>query len=101
MVALIVALLSVVLPLVHLAFSESRSRRRVIYLLLLYALVLDVGVMGVFIGLISHVFFADQTAESIGWQPGSPFQFDIMYSHKGSESALEIFPSRPPLSYTA
>ena len=75
---IIVALLSVLLPLAHLALSKvPRTRARVIRLLLLYALVLDVGVIGLPLGFIPHVFFADQTARSIGWPPGSPFQFEV------------------------
>lgn len=78
MIAIIVALLSVLLPLAHLALSKvPRTRARVIRLLLLYALVLDVGVIGLPLGFIPHVFFADQTAQSIGWPPGSPFQFEV------------------------
>src|SRR6266508_3973919 len=58
MIGLIVALLSVLLPLIHLGLSRHpRTRGRVIHLLLLYALVLDVGV--------------------IGLPPGSPFQFEV------------------------
>ena len=49
----------------------------VIHLLLLYALVLDVGVIGLPLGFIPHVFFADQAARLIGWPPGSPFQFEV------------------------
>jgi hypothetical protein len=78
MIALIIALLSVLLPLVHLVFSGvPRTRTRVVYLLLLYALVLDVGVTGLFFGFSPHVFFADHAAQLIGWQPGSPFQFEV------------------------
>jgi uncharacterized protein DUF6790 len=74
MIALIVVLLSVLLPLAHLALSKApRTRQRVIRVLLLYALVLDVGVIGLPLGFIPHVFFADATARLIGWQPGSPF----------------------------
>lgn len=75
---LIVTLLSVVLPLAHLALSKApRTKERVVELLLLYALVLDVGVLGIVLGFIPHVFFADETARLIGWAPGSPFQFEV------------------------
>lgn len=75
---LIVALLSVLLPLAHLFLSKRpRTRKRVVELLLLYALVLDVGVIGLPLGFIPHVFFADETARLIGWEPGSPFQFEV------------------------
>ena len=78
MIGLIIAILSVVLPAVHLGLSEQpRTRVRVIRLLLLYALLLDVGFIGLLFGFIPHVFFADQAAESIGWPPGNPFQFEV------------------------
>jgi uncharacterized protein DUF6790 len=78
MIALIVAFLMVVLPLVHLALSSaSRTPIRVVHILLFYALVLGVGVIGLPLGFIPHVFFADQAARLIGWAPGSPFQFEV------------------------
>src|SRR5262245_34763905 len=49
MIGITVAVLSVLLPLLHLHLSKQpRTRSRVIHLLLLYALVLDVGVVGFF-----------------------------------------------------
>ena len=88
MVTLIVAILSVLLPLLHLAFSKRpRTRQRVVEILLLYALVLDVGVIGLPLGFIPHIFFADETARSIGWAPGSPFQFEVGF-HDGAWGLL-------------
>jgi Family of unknown function (DUF6790) len=78
MIGIIIALLSVLLPLVHFGCSRHpKTRGRVVHLLLLYALVLDVGVIGLVFGFIPHVFFADQAAHLIGWPPGSPFQFEV------------------------
>jgi hypothetical protein len=78
MIGIIIALLSVVLPLLHLRFSKlPATRDRAVRLLLLYALVLDVGFVGLIFGFIPHVFFADQTAQQIGWPTGSPFQFEV------------------------
>jgi Family of unknown function (DUF6790) len=78
MADLIVALFSVLLPLIHLTLSKRPStRERVIHLLLLYALVLDVGVIGLPLGFVPHVFFPNETARLIGWPPGSPFQFEV------------------------
>ncbi len=78
MIAVIVAILMVVLPLAHLALSKvPRTPRRVVHILLLYALVFGVGVIGLPLGFIPHVYFADETARSIGWPPGSPFQFEV------------------------
>lgn len=67
MLGLIVALLSVVLPLVHLWISRlPRTPGRVLRLLLLYALVLNVGVIGFFLGFVPHVFFPDSPAHKLG-----------------------------------
>src|SRR6266516_5709589 len=78
MIDIIVALLSMLLPFVHLGVCRyPRTRARVIRLLLLYALVLDVGVVGLAFGFIPHVFFADKAAQLIGWPPGSPFQLEV------------------------
>lgn len=74
----IVVVLSVILPIAHLFISKRpRTKERVVTILLLYALVLDVGVLGLPLGFIPHVFFADETARMIGWAPGSPFQFEV------------------------
>ncbi len=78
MITVTIALLSVLLPLLHLAVSkEPRTPHNVVRLLLLYALVLDVGVIGFVFGFIPHVFFADEAARLIGWPTGSPFQFEV------------------------
>jgi hypothetical protein len=88
MLTLVVAILSVLLPLLHLAFSKPpRTRQRVVEILLLYALVLDVGVIGMPLGFIPHIFFADEAARSIGWAPGSPFQFEVGF-HDGAWGLL-------------
>ncbi|MBZ0202827.1 MAG: hypothetical protein K8I03_07410 [Ignavibacteria bacterium] len=63
---------------IHLLVSKKeRSKGRVINIFLLYALVFQVGFIGFFFGFVPHVFFADRTAESIGWVTGSPFQFEV------------------------
>ena len=78
MLGLAVALLSVLLPLAHLAAGKRpMTRQRTVRLLLLYALVLDVGVIGLPLGFVPHVFFPDETARLIGWPAGSPFQFEV------------------------
>lgn len=78
MIGLAIAILSVLFPVIHLFLSrEPRTKLRVVRILLLYALVVGVGVMGLLFGSIPHVFFADETAKMIGWPPGSPFQFEV------------------------
>src|SRR6476620_11609705 len=88
MIALIVALSSLVLPLIHLGLSRHpRTRGRVGHVLLLYALVLDVGVIALPLGFIPHVFFPNQAAELIGGPPGSPFQLEVGF-HDGAWGLL-------------
>jgi hypothetical protein len=78
MIALLIVVLMVALPLLHLGLSKlPRTPLRVVHILLLYALVFGVGVIGLPMGFVPHVFFADQTARSIGWPTGSPFQFEV------------------------
>jgi len=78
MITIALALLSVALPFVHLTvFRQPWTRPNVLRLLLLYAFVLDVGVIGFVFGFIPHVFFPDEAARLIGWPTGSPFQFEV------------------------
>ena len=66
MIALAVAILMVVLPLLHLALSKvPRTPLRVIHILLLYALVFGVGVIGLPLGFVPHVFFPDRRRNSL------------------------------------
>jgi hypothetical protein len=78
MIAVSIVFLSVLLPLLHVMLrAVPRTREGVIHLLLLYALVLDVGVIGFLFGFVPHVFFPNQAADLIGWPRGSPFQFEV------------------------
>ncbi|ODA66410.1 hypothetical protein A7A08_02808 [Methyloligella halotolerans] len=77
MIGLAIAALCVIAPLLHLFLSKQpRTQHRVVRILLLYALVIGAGVMGFLFGFIPHVFFPDEAAKAIGWQP-SPFQFEV------------------------
>ena len=87
MLAVVVAL---VLPLIHLWISPiQRGRGDIVRLLLLYALLLDVGVIGFFLGFVPHVLFADAAAQLIGWPTGSPFQFEVGI-HDGAWGVLGL-----------
>lgn len=78
MIDIFIVIASLLLPFIHLGLSRlPRTRGRAIRLLLVYALALNVGVIGFFFGFIPHVFFADNAAHRIGWPPGSPFQFEV------------------------
>jgi hypothetical protein len=45
--------------------------------------------MGLFLGFIPHVFFADQAAQLIGWPTGSPFEFEVGF-HDGGWGLLGL-----------
>jgi Family of unknown function (DUF6790) len=61
----------------HLSLSKQpRTKSRVVELLLLYLLVVDIGFGGI-LAWYGHTFMADEIAREIGWQPGSPFQFEV------------------------
>ncbi len=66
---------------IHLFVSkEPKTAGRIISVLLLYLLVINVGVGGL-LGFMGHAFRADEVAQSIGWSPGSPFQFEVAVSN--------------------
>lgn len=66
---------------IHLFISRKpKTANRIISVLLLYLLVINVGVGGLF-AFMGHAFRADQVAQSIGWASGSPFQFEIAVSN--------------------
>jgi hypothetical protein len=56
--------------------NHPRTAGRVAEVLLLWLLVINVGVGGVF-GFIGHTVFADTAAASIGWPAGNPFQTEV------------------------
>jgi len=71
---LTVALAAIVL---HLRFDKMpRTGARVVDVALFYLLVIFAGVGGL-MGAVAHTFFAREIALGIGWQPGSPFQFEV------------------------
>ncbi len=78
MVNVVLIVLSLIVPLVHLAVTKGPwTRRNVLRVFLVYAFVFNVGGVGFVFGFIPHVFFADRTAELIGWAKGSGFQFEV------------------------
>ncbi|MBN2479015.1 MAG: hypothetical protein JXA94_02180 [Parachlamydiales bacterium] len=71
------AILAILGFVLHLLFTKKeKSQKRTVELLLLYFLFF-VGGIGSFIAFFAHVFFPDKTAALIGWQSGSPFQFEV------------------------
>lgn len=77
MLAVIFLLASLIGFAIHLFLGrEPRTRARTVELLLLYLLVINIGV-GLLLAWYGHTFMADEIARKIGWQPGSPFQFEV------------------------
>lgn len=68
-----IALLAVI---IHVTFMKQRSAKKIVEVTLLYLLVISVGA-GALIAGFMHVFNGPATAEMIGWQPGSPFQYEV------------------------
>lgn len=61
----------------HLGFGKQpRTKDRIVELLLLYLLAVNVGIGGI-LAWYGHTFMAAEIARKIGWQPGSPFQFEV------------------------
>lgn len=61
---------------VHILFMKQRSAKKIIEITLLYLLVIGVGA-GALVAGFMHVFNGPATAQMIGWQPGSPFQYEV------------------------
>ncbi|MFC1767989.1 DUF6790 family protein [Candidatus Margulisiibacteriota bacterium] len=59
--------------------KKKRTTKLVIDTFLLYLFVIFVGLNGL-LAFYGHAFMADQVAMKIGWQPGSPFQFEVAVS---------------------
>jgi hypothetical protein len=77
MFTLIMLSLSLAAIAINIALSRKpRTPRNIIEIILLYLLVINVGLGGL-IAFYGHTFRSDEIARSIGWQPGSPFQYEI------------------------
>lgn len=55
---------------------KELSGLKVVDIILFYILFINVGLSGL-TAFYGHAFLADQVAASIGWAPGSPFQFEV------------------------
>jgi hypothetical protein len=74
---LIVFVLSFAVAGIHLyRDKQPQTGRRMAGILLLWLLVINVGLGGMW-AFIGHMFFAEQVAESIGWPAGNPFQSEV------------------------
>ena len=60
----------------HLFYKKEWHAHRSLEVFISYILFFNMGIMG-FLAAYAHVFMGPAIAEQIGWQPGSPFQFEI------------------------
>lgn len=74
--------LALISILIHLSRVKKRTTPKVIEVILLWLLVWNIGVQGVFAGLF-QVLTPDQIARDIGWPIGSPFEFELGMSNIG------------------
>jgi hypothetical protein len=61
---------------IHVLLMKNRSAKKIVKVILLYLLVIAVG-LGALIAGAFHVFNGPATARMIGWEPGSPFQYEV------------------------
>lgn len=77
MFAIIFLALALIGAAIHLLVEKRpRTRERVIEVFLLWLLAVTVGAQSIF-AFYAHAFLADRAAESIGFPPGNPFQFEV------------------------
>ena len=81
---LMMYLLALGMASIHLLLDrQTRTRERVIDIYLLHLLAIAYGAGGV-IAFIGHKFRGEETAKSIGWPAGNPFQEEIAFANLGN-----------------
>ena len=74
---LLFPLMTVVFAAIHIAaIPGARTAEGGTRAFLTWAILFNVGIAGL-LGFYAHAFRAAETAASIGWQPGGPFQFEV------------------------
>lgn len=76
MVSIILFICAIIFTITHLTYKREWHYPKNIEAFLAYILFFNMGIMG-FLAAYAHVFMGPETAKSIGWEPGSPFQFEI------------------------
>jgi len=69
--------LAVIFSAVNIIFSRKpRTAENIVEIVLLYLFVFQIGVMCL-LAYINHVFNGPAICKLIGWEPGSPFQYEV------------------------
>lgn len=76
MVSIILFICAIIFTICHLSYKSEWHFPKWVETFLAYILLFNMGFMGI-LGAYAHVFMAPETAQSIGWAPGSPFQFEV------------------------
>lgn len=76
MVSVLLFVCALVFTVYHLTYKTGWHYPQFIETFLAYILLFNVGLMGL-LGAYAHVFLGPETALSIGWEPGSPFQYEV------------------------
>lgn len=76
MVSILLFIVAIIVTVFHLTYRKEWRYPIWIEIFLSYILFFNMGLMGL-LGAYAHVFLAPETAQSIGWEPGSPFQFEV------------------------
>lgn len=76
MLPLVLLGLTLVFTFIHLAWKRDWHKSKMVEVLLSYLLLFNLGIMGL-LAAYAHLFMGAEIAQQIGWEPGSPFQFEV------------------------
>lgn len=76
MISILLFICALVFAACHVVYKKERRYSINIETFLSYILFFNMGLMG-FLAAYAHVFMGPETAKTIGWEPGSPFQFEM------------------------
>lgn len=76
MVSMILFAIATISTICHLAYQKEWQHPKWMEVFLSYIFLFNMGIMGV-LGAYAHIFMGAEIAKSIGWRPGSPFQFEV------------------------
>ncbi len=76
MLAIILFIVAVLFSVGHIAYKKVNGLSSMAHVFLGYVLFFNMGIMGL-LAAYAHIFKGPETAKLIGWEPGSPFQFEV------------------------
>jgi len=76
MIGISLFICAIVVTVGHMAYKKEAPMPKGLEIFLSYILFFTMGLMGLLAGY-AHIFMGPEIARSIGWAPGSPFQYEI------------------------